>query len=194
MKEKISVKRKSNDHYLNRRCIFCKKKFRALIYNIKKGYGIFCSHSCVCKSKTGKNAMHWKGGKKKRHCLVCCKIFFVDPGVVHDGNGIYCSRSCLGKQTIKIKKPWIYCKKGSECYQWKGNSVGYGAAHDRVKKYRGTPKKCEICGTTKAKRFEWASLTKKYWDSNDYVRLCCSCHRKKDKTFLNWKRTKNGKS
>lgn len=175
-------------------CRYCKKIFPALIYNVNKGYGWFCSRSCVCKSKVGNKALNWKGGKKKRTCLYCKKTFLVDPNVVRKGNGLFCGRSCLGKHTIKKTMIWKHCPTGKNCHQWKGNRVGYTAAHDRVRNYRGTPKKCEVCGTTTAKRFEWASLTKKYWDPKDYIRLCASCHRKKDKTYLNWKRLKNGKS
>ncbi len=63
---------------------------------------------------------------------------------------------------------------------WKGDDARYDAFHARVKKIRGKPNRCDICDTTKAKRFEWASLTKNYKDPYDYVRVCTSCHRKMD--------------
>lgn len=53
---------------------------------------------------------------------------------------------------------------------------------------RGTPSECEDCGTTEAKRFEWANLTGNYQDVNDYRRLCTSCHNILDKKILNIKR------
>lgn len=56
----------------------------------------------------------------------------------------------------------------------------YKAAHHRVNKLRGQPRKCEHCGTTSAKRYEWASKTKNYNDPQDYIRLCRRCHMKFD--------------
>lgn len=64
---------------------------------------------------------------------------------------------------------------------WKGDSVGYKAAHQRVYRARGRPQKCEKCGTTSpAKRYHWASISRKYHDPSDYMRLCSSCHFKHD--------------
>lgn len=56
----------------------------------------------------------------------------------------------------------------------------YKAAHHRVNKLRGQPRKCEHCGLTTAKRYEWASKTKNYNDPQDYIRLCRLCHVKFD--------------
>lgn len=48
------------------------------------------------------------------------------------------------------------------------------------------PQKCEECGTAdKNKTYDWASISKKYNDPNDYKRLCRSCHWKLDKMILN---------
>jgi DNA-binding XRE family transcriptional regulator len=55
--------------------------------------------------------------------------------------------------------------------------VSYYAAHERVAKRRGLPKKCEICGTTdRSKVYQWANLTGHYDDPEDYKRMCQSCH------------------
>ncbi|TAJ21837.1 MAG: hypothetical protein EPO65_00625 [Dehalococcoidia bacterium] len=70
----------------------------------------------------------------------------------------------------------------------KGDDVGYGAAHHRVRVALGTPSRCEHCGTTSAARYEWAytgpghdSGQKPYSvDPADYVRLCTTCHFKFD--------------
>lgn len=70
-------------------------------------------------------------------------------------------------------------------HAWKGDDAKYAALHLRVATVRGTPSLCEHCGTTTAKRFEWASLSKRYNDVNDYVRLCQSCHHKMDGTGRN---------
>lgn len=71
-------------------------------------------------------------------------------------------------------------QSGPANHKWKGDSASYSAFHFRVEAARGKPSKCEDCGTTTAKRFEWANLTGRYEDVNDYKRLCCSCHHKLD--------------
>lgn len=65
---------------------------------------------------------------------------------------------------------------------WKGDDVGYQALHTWVRKYKGTPKKCEHCGRTDKKKYEWANVDHLY-NRNlcDYVRLCTKCHRQFDK-------------
>ena len=62
----------------------------------------------------------------------------------------------------------------------KGNDILYPSFHKRVYKIKGKANHCERCDGSKAKRFEWANLTGHYEDINDYIQLCCSCHRKMD--------------
>lgn len=69
---------------------------------------------------------------------------------------------------------------GEQNSSWRGHEATYAALHLRVEAARGKPSRCENCGTTSAKRFEWANLTGCYSDVNDYRRLCCSCHHKMD--------------
>lgn len=75
---------------------------------------------------------------------------------------------------------------GSNNSSWKGDKACYAALHYRVEKARGKPKLCIKCGSTTAKRFEWANITGKYWDINDYVRLCKSCHAKLHEVYKNF--------
>lgn len=70
---------------------------------------------------------------------------------------------------------------GENSVCWKGNNVKYRALHARVVKQLGNPQKCEHCGTTIAKKFDWANISGKYEDINDYIRLCRKCHIKYDK-------------
>ena len=63
---------------------------------------------------------------------------------------------------------------------WKGDAANYSALHLRVQTERGRPSLCEECGTTSAKRFEWANISGRYEDVADYRRLCCSCHHRMD--------------
>lgn len=69
--------------------------------------------------------------------------------------------------------------------RWKGEKASYSAKHYRVERLRGQPRKCEVCGTTTAKIFEWANLSGLYDDPNDYKRMCGSCHKRHDKIIRN---------
>lgn len=72
---------------------------------------------------------------------------------------------------------------GEKGGQWKGDRASYSAFHMRLRKSRGSPKKCEMCGTDDdAKRYEWANLTDKYEEPSDYKRMCAKCHRNYDGT------------
>ena len=73
------------------------------------------------------------------------------------------------------KVDWI--KSGTSNPGWKGNNIGYSQSHRRVYDSRG---KASVCHEPNCKKkssiFEWANLTKKYWDINDYRSMCKSCH------------------
>jgi len=70
---------------------------------------------------------------------------------------------------------------------WKGDYATNKAFHYRLKSLFGTPKKCEVCGTTDPhKSYDWANLTGHYEDVSDYKRMCRSCHWKYDKKHLNF--------
>jgi len=68
---------------------------------------------------------------------------------------------------------------------WKGIKAGYKALHYRVYNLLGNPKNCDVCGTEKAKRYEWANLTRDYANPKDYKRMCVRCHRQFDKEAYN---------
>lgn len=64
---------------------------------------------------------------------------------------------------------------------WRGVNASYVAKHAWVTRKRGSPRKCEYCGTTKAKKFEWANKHHTYRRNlRDYIRMCTSCHRRYD--------------
>lgn len=64
---------------------------------------------------------------------------------------------------------------------WKGDDAGYGSKHDWIKKWYGEAIKCEDCGTTTAKKYDWANISGKYLrDRSDWKRLCRKCHHKMD--------------
>lgn len=71
---------------------------------------------------------------------------------------------------------------------WKGENVSNVGLHRWVRYWKGIPKKCQKCGTTKAKKFEWANIDHKYRRIlKDYVRMCTSCHRNHDIKHNNYK-------
>lgn len=66
-------------------------------------------------------------------------------------------------------------------FNWKGDSIGYAGIHKWINRVAGSPSLCDDCGTTSAKKFEWANISGKYKRIlSDWKRLCVSCHRKFD--------------
>lgn len=70
-------------------------------------------------------------------------------------------------------------QSGPSNHMWRGERAGYQAMHLRVAAARGKPSRCSACDCVEGK-FEWASLTGDYGNTNDYVRLCVPCHRRFD--------------
>ena len=78
-------------------------------------------------------------------------------------------------------------QSGERNPQWKGGAAKYAALHLRVANLRGKPSLCEHCGTTESPAFDWANLTGRFDDPNDYVRLCRSCHHRMDGKVRNFR-------
>lgn len=69
--------------------------------------------------------------------------------------------------------------RGPDSPNWKGDDVGYSALHAWLRREMGTPTRCEKCGTDKVGRYEWHNISGEYRrDTEDYIGLCVSCHRK----------------
>ena len=67
---------------------------------------------------------------------------------------------------------------------WKGHRAGYVAKHTWARKYLIKKDYCEYCKKQKSQvsRLEFANISKQYYrKSSDWITLCPSCHRKKDK-------------
>ena len=79
---------------------------------------------------------------------------------------------------IKIRVSLINNKR-----RWKGDEASYAAKHMWVRKQYGKANMCENkeCTFHSPKRFEWANISgKQKRNRDDYLMLCCSCHRKWD--------------
>lgn len=69
--------------------------------------------------------------------------------------------------------------------EFKGTTSQYKYLHVLVAKTFGKPELCIDCGTTEAKRYDWANTGNNYGypyvvKREDWVRLCRSCHQKRD--------------
>lgn len=93
---------------------------------------------------------------------------------------------------LKFRRAIKRDQAGPKNHLWAGNNPSYGAAHKRLVRKFGNPKKCDFCGTTdESKKYDWANLTGDYSNINDFRRLCRSCHWKHDQTRLNFTRGKS---
>lgn len=104
--------------------------------------------------------------------------------------------SCSQKVVFSIlKRNGFRCRKAAKRNQrgpknstWKGDNAKKEALHKRLYTLFGAPRKCKVCGVAGGPlTYEWANLTGKYTDPNDYKRMCRSCHRKHDRGHLNFK-------
>lgn len=131
-----------------------------------------------------------------RVCLECAKGFMSFAGEVNRGGAKVCSRKCYFDYQKRTRP------QGEESWAWKGDKVGLGGLHLWVIKHLGRPRRCEHCGSTRARKYEWANRSQKYLrDLKDWIRLCTKCHARydyatrsvkwaKSVTKLGWKVTK----
>lgn len=97
----------------------------------------------------------------------------------------------MKKLGIKSRGFTHIVKFNTENPNWKGDKAGYASLHYRVSKLKGKPKVCEVCGTDKPDKFyEWACVGD-YRNMDDYKRMCRSCHRKHDKSYLSLTNKRN---
>ena len=91
------------------------------------------------------------------------------------------------RHNFKCRKAYKRNQYGVNNHTWSGDNPSYSAAHRRLIRKFGKPKKCEVCGSENQEKFyDWASLTGDYNNFDDYKRMCRSCHWKLDKTYLNF--------
>jgi len=130
---------------------------------------------------TCKKVILKKSWEKRKFCSKdCYKIYqktHINKGCFQIGNH---PKTQFKKGNPKPKNAYSF-PFGEKHPMWKGNNAKYSAFHMRLKERFGYPKECKVCGTTdKKKRYEWANLTGKLCDINDYKRMCHSCHKKYD--------------
>lgn len=65
---------------------------------------------------------------------------------------------------------------GASNASWKGDLAGKQALHRRLYAIHGKPVCCLVCGTVTAKAYDYANISGRYEDADDYVPLCRSCH------------------
>jgi hypothetical protein len=110
---------------------------------------------------------------KKLICKTCNKVFFRKAYIKRQ----YCSQKCSAYIVFfKGHSPYVN-NKGENSYAWKGQNVSYDGLHKWISRELGTPSKCEFCGDTSDRRYEWANKSREYKrDLSDWIRLCRPCH------------------
>lgn len=99
----------------------------------------------------------------------------------------------MRRHGIKSRVPAKRDQWGENNPTWKGNDAGKQALHRRLYSRFGKPSKCSVCGTEEAKHYDYANLTGRYEDLDDYTPMCRSCHWKYDDKINNI-RAKGGMS
>jgi hypothetical protein len=85
------------------------------------------------------------------------------------------------KHSDETKEKMRTTQLGERGHNWLGDDVTYIGLHTWTTRHFGRPKLCEHCGTTTAKKFHWANISRAYRrDRSDWLRLCASCHQKFD--------------
>ena len=65
---------------------------------------------------------------------------------------------------------------GEDNPAWKGDDCSYVALHQWVYRKLGKARDCEYCGYVG--KCQWANISREYRrDIDDFISLCCSCHR-----------------
>lgn len=83
---------------------------------------------------------------------------------------------------------------GKNNHMWKGDSASIKAFHKRLYTKFGKPGKCSVCGENDPKKsYDYANLSGRHHDINDYAPVCRSCHWRYDQKHLNFKGAVGGR-
>lgn len=75
---------------------------------------------------------------------------------------------------------------GANNHNWKGDNASKIAFHRRLYSRFGKPCRCTVCGTADINRsYDYANLSGRYEDIDDYAAMCRSCHWRYDKKIQN---------
>lgn len=160
-------------------CKQCGEDFKS--YNPKPKY---CSLPCKSKAQTFAMDVEmlrilYIGGKSQSEIAA---YMGASQKVIHNA---------MKRNGIKTRPAIKRNQWGENNDNWKGDDAGKQAFHRRLYSRYGKPSICGACGTTKSKNYDYASLTGKYNDIEDYLPMCRSCHSKYDDKILNIKHMRN---
>lgn len=115
----------------------------------------------------------------RKSCSKRCRYTLLSVAMMNNANGLGWHPTMAQLEKLKLAVP-----RGAESPFWKGDSVKMSGLHKWVERTLGTPKKCQHCGSTNKKRYEWANKSRSYTRvATDWIRLCTSCHRLYDMTL-----------
>lgn len=168
-----------------RKCKICTTDFIPLAHNIAKGFGDYCSRSCVAKDRTGNKNSNWRGGTKSAQCITCGKVFIPASRDKRRKNQT-CSYACRGKSYAGSNNPnWQDGKRsGRRGYE---RDVIMG-----TKKYQEWRKAvvkrdsdtCQLCGIQSTEHMvahhimDFYDYPEERFNPKIGMTLCRSCHSK----------------
>lgn len=157
-------------------CQKCAAEFSSYNKNPK-----YCSRACKDASQSADLSIErlrilYIGGKSQQEIA---SVFGVTQKAVH---------GAMKRNGIKTRPAVKRNQWGGNNHMWKGDEASKDALHRRLYSRYGKPKICGSCGTTKSKHYDYANLTGKYEDIEDYLPMCRSCHCKYDDKIINIKK------
>lgn len=174
-------------------CQICNKSFYATPFNVKKGFGKFCSRECCSKTRIGiklseiarKNMSLARIGMKlsEQHKLRIsegCKQRKERDGYIN-------SPETKKKLSLSLKGKKHYWIADEKHPMWRGDRVKYIGLHMWIARKLGKPDTCEHCGRSNLSgRFiQWANKSREYKrELSDWLRLCVPCHKSYDQNKL----------
>ena len=88
----------------------------------------------------------------------------------------FCSHGCNAKSQGNLTK-YNTGRFGDKHPTWTGDKIQKDSLHGWIARMWGSPKKCDICGTTESPKFEWSNKNHTYKrNREDWQRLCKKCH------------------
>ncbi len=183
------IKRKT----VKRICKCCKKEFQALVDNIKRGFGNYCSKTCSNKAnKLGFKKGHKLSEEAKKKISIRMKEKRIKPP------------SNLGKKFPNRKKPSKITWRGENHGNWKGGITplevlirsSFKNRQWRSDIFTRDNFTCQDCGRKERlethhikplfeiikdyniKTLEDADVCEELWNLNNGTTLCISCHKK----------------